>query len=141
LKIVIIKNMLRLQRTSGFMIRGAILPFALLSLVISVESTHASSAVAHASNSHLVASIAPSVEVAKRRAVETCRRQGGVNVEIIAATDRFGYGAIAVAARGTGSVIGVSLGNRSASEADLLAIQRCLKMGGKSPRVIRAWKG
>ena len=124
-----------------FMIRSAILPFALLGLAMFIQNSHASSAVAHASNSHLVASIAPSVEVAKRRAVEICRRQGGVNIQIIAATDRFGYCAIAVAAKGTGSVIGVSLGNRSSTEADLLAIQHCLKMGGKSPRVIRAWKG
>ena len=123
------------------MIRGAILPFTLLGLAMFIENSRASSAVAHASNSHLVASIAPSVEVAKRRAVEICRRQGGVNIQIIAATNTFGYGAIAVAARGTGSVIGVSLGNRSATEADFLAVQHCLKMGGKSPRVIRAWKG
>ena len=108
---------------------------------LAAQNAHASSAVAHSSNSHLVASVAPSVEVAKRRAVEICRRQGGVNVEIIAATDAFGYGAIAVAAKGTGSVIGVSLGNRSATEADLLAIQRCLKMGGRAPKVIRSWKG
>jgi hypothetical protein len=108
---------------------------------LAVQNAQAGSAVAHGSNGYLVASVGQSVEVVKQRAIEICRRKGGVNVRIIAATDVFGYGAIAVAAKGAGSVIGVALGKRSATEADAIAIDQCLKAGGSGPKIIRAWKG
>jgi hypothetical protein len=108
---------------------------------LAVQNAHGGAAVAHGSNGHLVASVGQSVDVVKQRAIDICRRKGGINVRIIAATDVFGYGAIAVAAKGTGSVIGVALGKRSATEADAIAIDQCLKAGGSAPKIIRAWKG
>jgi hypothetical protein len=105
------------------------------------QNSDAASAVAHGSNGYLVASVGEPLELTKQRAISICRRNGGVNVRIIASTDLFGYGAIAVAAKGTGSVIGVALGKGSASEADALAKDHCLKAGGTAPKVIRAWKG
>src|SRR6516225_8447018 len=108
---------------------------------LAIQNAGAGAAVAHGSNGYLVASVGQPVNVVKQRAIEICRRKGGVNVRIIAATDVFGYGAIAVAAKGTGSVIGVALGKRSATEADAMAIDQCLKAGGSSLKIIRAWKG
>jgi hypothetical protein len=108
---------------------------------LAIQNAGAGAAVAHGSNGYLVASVGQPVNVVKQRAIEICRRKGGVNVRIIAATDVFGYGAIAVAAKGTGSVIGVALGKRSPTEADAIAVDQCLKAGGSAPKIIRAWKG
>jgi hypothetical protein len=108
---------------------------------LAMQNAAAGAAVAHGSNGYLVASVGQSVDVVKQRAIELCRRKGGVNVKVIAATDVFGYGAIAVAAKGTGSVIGVALGKRSATEADAIAIDQCLRAGGSAPKIIKAWKG
>jgi hypothetical protein len=108
---------------------------------LAIQNAAAGAAVAHGSNGYLVASVGQSVDVVKRRAIEICRRKGGVNVRIIAATDVFGNGAIAVAAKGTGSIIGVALGKRSATEADAIAIDQCLRAGGSAPKIIKAWKG
>ncbi len=115
---------------------------ALLGLaVLAAENAPAGSAVAWEGHGHLVSLHGYSVDEAKRRALEIARRHYGQNVRLIASTDIFGYGAIAVAAKGTGSIIGVALGKRSASEADALAKEHCLKAGGTAPKVIKAWKG
>ena len=66
-----------------------------------------------------------------------------MNVRIVAATDIAGYGAIAVALHpnGRGSILGVALGKRSATEADNLAIEQCLKAGGTHPKIIEGFRG
>jgi hypothetical protein len=46
------------------------------------------------------------------------RLRGGVNVKIVAATDVTGYGAIAVARKERGSVIGAALGRQSPADAE-----------------------
>jgi hypothetical protein len=114
----------------------------LLSLVAFVaQNASGGSAVAWDGHGHLVSFHGYPVDEAKRRALETARRYYGRNIRLIASTDIFGYGAIAVAAKGSGSVIGVALGKRSASEADLLAKKYCLNAGGTGPKIIKAWKG
>ena len=76
------------------------------------------------------------------RVLETARLYGWTDARIIAASDATGYCAIAVAAhKGGGVVVGVALGKRSATEADTLAIQHCLKAGGINPRVRWGWYG
>jgi hypothetical protein len=80
--------------------------------------------------------------MAEERALANCRRRGGANARIFAATDAFGYGAIAVARRANGgSVLAVSLGKRSATEAEALAIKHCVKAGGIDPNVKWGWRG
>lgn len=66
-----------------------------------------------------------------------------MNARIVLATDIPGYGAIAVALHrnGYGSTAGVVVGKRSATEANTLAIQQCLKEGGSHARVRWAWNG
>jgi hypothetical protein len=81
--------------------------------------------------------------MARERALDNARHRYGANVRILAESDVNGYGAIAVARHpnGIGWIIGVSLGNRSASEANSLAIDHCVKLGGRHPQVKWAFKG
>jgi hypothetical protein len=65
-----------------------------------------------------------------------CRRYlarlyGGTEAKLIAASDKTGYGAIAVAARKGGrSLVGVVLAKRSQAEAGSSAIDHCIGAGG-----------
>jgi len=105
------------------------------------NSAMAATAVAHASNSYTVISYGGSLDEAKQRAIEICRSKGGVNVKIVAATPVFGYGAIAVGAKGTGSAVGIAVGRHSARDAESLAIEQCLKAGGVNPKITRHFRG
>jgi len=91
----------------------------------------------------LVVSAGPPMEVAKQHALADARRKYGAGVQIIAATDIAGYGAVAVARNpnGIGWITCVSLGSRTATEAYTLARDRCLELGGKNPRVKLAFRG
>jgi hypothetical protein len=92
---------------------------------------------------HNVYSYGHPTEIAMQRALEEARRKGWLQVRIVAATDTPGYGAIAVALHpnGHGSVLGITVGKRSATEADSLALKACLKAGGTNPKVKWTWKG
>jgi hypothetical protein len=123
---------------------AAIFVFALTVVTgIAPQSAKAGSAVAWDGKSEFSTAYGGPVEKEKLRAMEAARHKGGTNVRIVAATDAIGYGAIAVAYKpsGHGSVIGVSLGNRSASEAENQAIKDCLKAHGKNPKVRWRWRG
>ena len=124
--------------------RNTLLRLALIGLVgVGIQNAHAGSAVAWDGYAQLSTAYGGPVEREKLRALDTARRKGGTNVRIVAATDATGYGAIAVALQpgGHGSIIGVSLGNRSATQADAAAIKDCLKAGGRNPKVRWEWKG
>ncbi len=79
------------------------------------------------------------VEMAKQAALKTGLVGRCWNVKIIASTDQTGYGAIAIALHpnGHGSLVGVALGRRSATEADTLAIELCVK--GAAPILKVKW--
>ncbi len=114
----------------------------LLSLaVLAAQDAKAGSAVVWDGHGHVVSYHGSRVDEATRRALELAHSHFGGELRLIASTDLNGYGAVAVAAKGTGSVIGVALGKRSATEANALAIDHCLKAGGTAPKVIKAWKG
>jgi hypothetical protein len=106
-----------------------------------IQCASADSAVAWDGHGHLGASAGYPLREAKKRALERCRRNGAVNPRILAATDSIGDGAIAVARRGSSSVIGVSLGRPSSADAENRAIEKCLKAGGINPKVICGFKG
>jgi hypothetical protein len=108
---------------------------------ISMQSTEAGSAVAWDGHGHLGASAGYPLKEAKQRALERCRRNGGINPRIVGATNTIGNGAIAVARRGSGSIIGISLGRPSPADAENRAIQKCLKAGGVNPKVRWGFKG
>lgn len=112
-------------------------------LAVGIHNAHAGSAVAWDGHAQLSTAYGGPVEREKLRALETARRKGATNVRIVAATDATGYGAIAVALQpgGHGSIIGVSLGNRSATQAYASAIKDCRKAGGRNPKVRWEWKG
>ena len=78
----------------------------------------------------------------KQRALAVACLKYGTEGRIVAAIDVSGYGAIAVAwlPNGHGSIVGISLGKRSATEADTLAIEKCLKAGGINPQVKWAFR-
>jgi hypothetical protein len=82
-------------------------------------------------------------EIAKEKALALARNKCGNNVRIIASTDLTGYCAIAAARHpnGYGWIIGVALGRRSATEADALAMEQCIKAGGAKPRVRSGFRG
>jgi hypothetical protein len=122
--------------------RSAIFGLVLVSLgVLSVRNACAGSAVAIGPHNQLATSYGYPKEIAKQRALEIAHRRYGADVRILAATDIYGYGAIAVAHHGIGWVTGVALGRQSAAEAENLAIQQCRKAGGTNPQVKWAWKG
>jgi hypothetical protein len=90
---------------------------------------------------HLVHSAGYPVEVAKERALRICRLRYGVPPRLLASTDVVGNGAIAVARRQSGWVIGISLGRPSPADAENRAIEKCLKAGGVNPKVRWGFKG
>jgi len=109
--------------------------------VLAVQNVQAGSAVAVNPHNQMATSYGYPKEIAKQRALEIARSRYGANVRILAATDVFGYGAIAVAAKGKGSVVGVALGRPSAAEAQRIAIEQCLLSGGTNPKVRWRFKG
>ena len=108
---------------------------------LAAQNAKSGSAVAWDRRGHLVSLHGFSVDEAKRRALEIARSRYGPDVRILAATDAVGYGAIAVARKGTGSVIGVALGRSSATDAERLAIQQWLMSGGADPKVRWRFRG
>jgi hypothetical protein len=115
---------------------------ALLGLVgVLIHNASGGSAVAWDGHGHLGISAGYSLGEAKQRALARCRRNGGVNPRILSATDVIGDGAIAVARRGTGSIIGVSLGRPSPTDAQNRAIKKCVGAGGTNPKIISGFKG
>ena len=115
----------------------------LLGLVaLAAQSASAGSAVAWDGHGHLVSYHGYPVDEAKRLALETARNRYGNKVKLVAYCDVAGYGAIAAGrnGRGSGSVIGVTLGRASALEAQNLAIENCLNAGGINPKILRTFK-
>jgi len=123
--------------------KTALFLFVLLGLgSVALQNANAGSAVAmEPRHGQLVSSYGHSKQVAMQRALETARRLYGAEVRIIAATEVTGYCTIAVARHGDKAIVGVALGKRSASEANTLAIDQCLKAGGTDPRIISGWRG
>jgi hypothetical protein len=122
--------------------RNSFFQLFLLSLVVlAAQNAKTGSAVVWDGHGHVVSYHGSRVDEATRRALELAHSHFGGEFRLLASTDLNGYGAVAIAAKGTGTVIGVALGKRSATEADALAIDHCLKAGGTAPKVIKAWKG
>jgi hypothetical protein len=112
------------------------------SVVFSFANAIAGSAVALGPHNQLATAYGGPVRREEQRALENARRKYGTNVRILASSDVTGYGAIAVARHPNGNwLIGVALGRSSATEADTLAIEQCLKAGGRHPQVRWAFKG
>jgi hypothetical protein len=123
---------------------ASLFQLALIGLLgVGIQHANAGSAVAWDGHGHFSTAYGGPVEREKQRALDTAHRKGWANAKIIAATDMPGYGAIAVALHpnGYGSVIGISIGKRSATEANTLAIGQCLKLGGTNPKVRWSWRG
>jgi hypothetical protein len=122
--------------------RSALFRLALLSTAVAaIQNANAGSAVAHDSHGHTVYSFGHPKTVAIERALGMARTLGWADARIIAASDVTGYGAIAVARKGNGSVIGAALGRPSRVDAEQLAIEICLKGGGTDPKVRWEWHG
>jgi hypothetical protein len=117
----------------------------LLSLItglvaVSVERTDAGSAVAWDQHGHIFYTFGETRKKAEEHVLNLCRKDRS-NAELIGSTDVVGYGAIAVARRGNGSVIGISLGRPSPADAENRAIEKCLKAGGVHPKIRWGFKG
>ena len=124
--------------------KTALFQLALICLTtLALRNVNAGSAVATDDRGNLTTAYGGPVEREMQRTLETARLRYRENFRILASTDQFGYGAIAVALlpNGRASVIGVALGKRSATEADAMAIEHCLKAGGVSPKVRWAFRG
>jgi hypothetical protein len=118
----------------------AIFAFATLALT----DANAASAVVTDDNGNIAAACGGPVEKAKQRALaDAHRRYGPRHFRIFASTPLTGYCAIAVARHpnGVGSLIGVALGKRSATEADTLAIEQCVRAGGTEAKIRRGFRG
>jgi hypothetical protein len=122
--------------------RSGLFGLALVSVaIVAVQNANAGSAVATDGYGHLSTAYGGPMQREKQRVLETARRRGWADARIIAASDVTGYGAIAVARKGNGSVIGAALGRPSRAEAEHLAIEVCLKGGGTDPKVRWEWHG
>jgi hypothetical protein len=123
---------------------GTLFKIAILcAAAFAIKNVQAGSAIALAPNDKMVLVVGVPVEIAKERALAEARRKYGQNARLLGYSDVIGYCAIAVARHpnGHGSIICASLGKRSAAEADTLAIEHCLKLGGTRPKIIRAIRG
>jgi hypothetical protein len=139
LKILAIKNILIAEDT-GLMKRSAI--FLLIGVaVLAAQNATAGSAVAVSPHNQMVYSYGHSKEIDKRQALELARSRYGAHARILAAIDATGYCAIAVAAKGRGSVVGASLGRPSAADAADRAIEQCLILGGTNPKIRWRFRG
>jgi hypothetical protein len=109
--------------------RSALFRMALVCMAVAaMQNASAGSAVVTAGHGHLITSYGqPSKEIAKEHALGTARQRYGANVRVLAASDVTGYGAIAVAHKGSGLVNGIALGRPSRAEAQRRAIELCLK--------------
>jgi|ERR1700730_13802788 hypothetical protein len=124
--------------------RNTLFSLALLAfLVLASDNANAGSAVACAGDGQWTTAYGGPMVREEERALAEARLKYGRQGRIVAATDVIGYGAIAVAwhPSGHGSIVGISLGKRSATEADKVAIEKCLKAGGINPQVRWAWRG
>jgi hypothetical protein len=106
-----------------------------------MQNTNAGSAVAWDHHGHMFYTCGESQKDAEEHVLYLCRRKGGVDAKLIGSTDAVGYGAIAVARRGSGSVIGISLGRPSPADAENRAKEKCLRAGGINPKVRWGFKG
>ena len=70
-----------------------------------------------------------------RRTWEHGAKYGVVSVQIVAASDIGGYGALAVSGHGKNRVFGTAFGCRSLIEAQKRAIEACRRKGGTEPRI------
>src|SRR3984957_11090632 len=109
--------------------------------IASMQATSAGSAVAWDHHGHMYYTYGEPPKKAEEHVLDLCRRKGGLDAKLIGSTDVVGYGAIAVARRGSGSVIGISLGRPSPADAESRAIEKCLKAGGIDPKVRWGFKG
>jgi hypothetical protein len=126
------------------MIPGGLLRLAIATVALAaIAHAQAGSAIALGPHHKLLVVAGVPVEIAKERALAEARRKFGPNVRLMGYSDLAGYGAIAVARHpnGYGWIISASLGNRSATEADTLAIKHCLQAGGKNPQVRWGFRG
>src|SRR5271165_7292664 len=116
----------------------------LLGLVVAaLQNAPAGSVVATDSHGHNIYVCGHSEAVCKQLALDEARRRGWANEKIIAGSDIAGYGAIATARHpnGYGSMIGVALGMRSATEAYTVATKACVQAGGTNVQVKWSFKG
>jgi hypothetical protein len=97
-----------------------------------LQNAPAGSVVATDSRGHNICVCGHSEAVCKQPALDEARRRGWISEKIIAGSDIAGYGAIATARHpnGYGSMIGVALGMRSATEAYKVASKACEQAGG-----------
>jgi hypothetical protein len=109
-------------------------------VAVSMETTNAGSAVAWDQHGHMFYTYGESRNKAEEHVLYLCRKARS-NAKLIGSTDVIGYGAIAVARRGTGSIIGISLGRPSPADAENRAIEKCLRAGGVNPKVRWGFKG
>jgi hypothetical protein len=110
-----------------------VLQLALLVMLgLGLHNANAGSVVVWDGHNNLTTAYGGPVQKETKRALETARRKGWAHATIIASSDTAGYGAIAVALHrnGYGSMIGISLGKRSATEAFTMALEHCRKAGG-----------
>lgn len=122
--------------------RSALVGLVLAGLLLPNANAGSAVAVGH-SNHHtlIVKSYGLPQKVAERHVIEICHRLGGVDARLLASTDVIGEGAIAVARRGNGSVIGISLGRPTAVDAQARAIEQCRRAGGTDPKVKWGFRG
>jgi hypothetical protein len=79
--------------------------------------------------------------IAIKRAMARARHLYGADVRLLAASDVTGYCAIGVARFGDRAIVAAALGQKSAIEAQSIVLERLVKAGGTSPKIVSEWKG
>jgi hypothetical protein len=111
------------------------------SVMALVQKAGAGSAVMWDRHGHIFYTYGESRKKAEEHLLDLCHRKGVLNAKLIDSTDLVGYGAIAVARKGSGSVIGISLGRPSPADAENRAKEKCLRAGGINPKVRWGFRG
>jgi hypothetical protein len=121
---------------------GKYTALAFLGCVLTTQTLQAGSVVVWDGGKNLVTAYGRPLPIEKQRALQAARRKGWTNFRVIGASNVSGYGAIATARHpsGHGSLIGIALGKRSATEADALATEQCVKAGGTNVTVTAGFR-
>jgi hypothetical protein len=111
-------------------------------LGLAPSTLHASSAVAFASNGVWAYAVDRGIteKEAISKALEGCRKKGGIDPKIIASSSSNGCSSIATSGKGKDTIIGCALARQSTWLAQLSAMRDCTKKGGINPKSVATFQ-
>jgi Domain of unknown function (DUF4189) len=120
----------------------SLLTVLLVGTALMPGSLRASSAVAFSSNGIWAYAVdrAYSEKEAISKALDSCRKKGGIDPKIIASSSSTGCSSIATSGKGKDTVIGCALARQSTWQAQVAAMRDCQQKGGLKPRSVATFQ-